>query len=731
MALDKIKRRDFLKIMGWGGAGATLAGCDMPTTVTLEEGKEEVVSYLVPEEYVIPGIGVWYASTCQQCAAGCGVHGRVREGRVLKLEGNPESAVNSGALCQMGQSALQTHYNPDRIQQPLLRSGGALKKVSWDEALAQLQQKAGGRSAWVTGTISGHQAVLLDAYVKATQARHYPVEVVGSPVWNRVCQDMLGDANPRLRIDEADLIVSFGADFLGTWNSPVHFSRQYARFRQGPKRGMLIQIEPAMTLTGANADLWLAIRPGTEGVFALGVANVLVDRYQTSIAGLPADAQKAIRLYTPDHVKDITGVSVDQLMKVAELLKKRGNSLVLAGSTAEGHSYGYQSVASIMLLNILLGNVGKTLQANVHAPAQLAPRVGNTANLVAFAEAAAAGNIDVAFFYGSNPLYLAPQSLGLKGKLDKVGFKVALSSFMDETTAQADLVLPLASALEDWGSHVGAYQNGELQVSIQQPLMEKLYPETRGFGDVMLGLLKQRQVREFALYEDYYAYLRNAVAAMPAALNKAGGNAWNNALQHGVVALNAGSGALRPRAVSLPQPEMAAGDDGYPYHLVPSARLGLWDGRHANIPWLQEAPDQITKVVWDSWVELHPTTAAKLGVARGDTVKIASKAGAIEAKVYVYKGIHPDAIGVPLGQGHDEYGRYAKGRGVNPLSILNDTKDQTTGELALHATRVQLSRTAGKPGDKLVLMGGSESQLGRKMVATVKAEVFARSEGDA
>ncbi|MFQ5488694.1 MAG: hypothetical protein ACE5ET_09670, partial [Gammaproteobacteria bacterium] len=131
---NRVNRRDFLKIMGWSGVGATLAGCDMPTTVTLEEGKEKVTSYLAPEEYVIPGVGVWYASTCLQCPAGCGVHGRVREGRVLKLEGNPESPINRGRLCQMGQAGLQTHYNPDRITQPLLRKNGTLVSVPWHEA---------------------------------------------------------------------------------------------------------------------------------------------------------------------------------------------------------------------------------------------------------------------------------------------------------------------------------------------------------------------------------------------------------------------------------------------------------------------------------------------------------------------------------------------------------------------------------------------------------------------
>ena len=112
MSANEINRRSFLKLMGWSGAGVVLSGCDLPTTVTLEEGKETVVSYLVPEEYVIPGLGVYYATTCQQCSAACGIHGRVREGRVLKVEGNPESAISNGKVCQMGQAGVQGHYNP-------------------------------------------------------------------------------------------------------------------------------------------------------------------------------------------------------------------------------------------------------------------------------------------------------------------------------------------------------------------------------------------------------------------------------------------------------------------------------------------------------------------------------------------------------------------------------------------------------------------------------------------
>ncbi len=735
---NRVNRRDFLKIMGWSSVGATLAGCDMPTTITLEEGKEKVTSYLMPEEYVTPGVGVWYASTCLQCPAGCGVHGRVREGRVLKLEGNPESPINRGKLCQMGQSGLQTHYNPDRVTQPLLRKGGGLSPVSWSEAMKVLEERigpssnlSGDRYAWFTGTVSGHQAVLLDAHLKSLgSANHYVHEVINNSVGQAVNRDMLGDPMPRLRYDKARAILSFGADLVGTWQSPVHNATEYAKFRNSP-RGVLIQAEPNMSLTGINADLWVPVRPGTEGVLALGIANVLAAKHRKSLDMLPASVQKHIRSLDINDVARITGASGNHIIKIASWLNERSPSLVLAGASVEGQEQGYQIASAIMLLNVILGNVGETIEASGEFPfPQLAPRTGGTRELVEFAQALEEQRYDVVFFQGANPVYTAPAALKLADKLGSVGFKVALTMFRDETAEQADLVLPLRSPLEDWGTHVAAYRGGSNAISIQQPLMEPLYPETRGFGDVLLGLLKMRGVAGYGEYEDYYAYLRDAFSALPAVLKKGAGDEdfWASALQKGVVEVPATTGSLEVKTAEIDLPEVEDGGE-YPFHLVPSARLGVWDGRHANIPWLQEAPDQITKVVWNSWAEMHPRTARKLGVQTGDTVRISSGQGSIEANVYVYKGIHPDVIAVPMGRGHESYGRYAQGRGANPLKILEPVTEATTGELALTATRVQVARAeTRKP---MVKLGGSDSQLGRRIVATVTADVFERTEGGA
>lgn len=732
MSGNELNRRGFLKLMGWSTAGVGLAGCDLPSTVTLEQGKETVMSYLSPEEYVIPGIGVWYASTCTQCAAFCGIHGRVREGHALKLEGNPDSPLNRGKLCQMGQAGIQGHYNPDRVTQPLLRKDGKLTPVSGEEAWKLIGDKlgaglAGERFAWVTGTVSGHQAVLLAAHLEALGSKnHFAVEVIGPHVGRAVNLDMLGEATPRYALDKAKLVLSLGADFLGTWVSPTHFATEYAKFRSGA-RGMLVQVEPKMTLTGGNADLWVPIRPGAEGVLALAIAHVLMQ----GGAKVPEPALAAVTAHDPAKAAEITGVPAERIEKIAALLKERSPSLVLAGAPVEGHAHGYQAAAAVQLLNIMLGNVGQTIVSAGGFPfPQLAAKNGTTRDLLALADAAKNQKLDVVFFHGANPVYLAPQSLALTAALQKIPFKVAFAQFMDETTELADLVIPLASYLEDWGTHVAAYQPEQASVTIQQPLMERLYPDTIGLGDALLKLMKLRQTEQYAAWEDYYAYLRNALASLPAEYkgDAASDNAfWNKSLQTGVLKVAAAAQELQPQAFEITLPG-AESSTGYPLYLVPSAQLGLWDGRHANLPWLQEAPDQISKVLWDSWAELHPSTAAKLGIKQDDIIEISSEQGSIKVKAYLFKGIHPDVVAVPMGQGHEAYGRYAKGRGVNVLKILDPVTDAKTGELALYATRVKLANT-GKNAPLVIEGRSNNSQLGRKLVVTISADQFRKTEG--
>ena len=719
MIENGFNRRDFLKVLGWGGAAVALTGCG---NTSIQNGAETVVSFVEASDYMVPGIGVYFNSTCAQCDANCNIMGRVREGRVLKLEGNRESAVNQGKLCGLGQAGVQAHYNPDRLRAPQTGNGGA---VAWDKALETIKDKLNGVNgdeiAFLTGTLSGHDKVLLSNYMDTLGTKnHFVYEATGAGVVRAANAKAYGTGMPTLRLDKARVIVSFGADFLGSWVSPVNFGVQYGKFRKGVEnggRGVLVQVESKMTLTGANADRWIAVAPGTEGILALGVINAL------GAAGLslPSGVASAVADYGVERVSKDTGVPAEQITKLAALLKERSPSLVIAGGAAEGYAHGSQNAAAVALLNQVLGNVGKTVEAAAVVPfEQLNPAVGGTAGLKQFNDALATGKFKAVFVLGSNPAYSAPAFMKFADNFKKAAFKVVMADSNTETAALADLVLPLDSSLESWGTMVPEYLAGTAQISIRQPLMDRLYADTRSAADIFLALLKQREAEKYQGFEDSYAYLRSAILGNKAALGGEGMDDdafWNATLSQGIVKVKDAGGKLAENAVAPALPAPAAADASFPLRLIPYVQPSMRDGRHANLSWLQESPDPLTTVVWDSWVEVHPKTAERLGLVEGDIVEVASKSGAIKTQVYVFPGIHPDAVSVPFGYGHDGMGRYAKGVGANVFSILDPVFDQQTGELAINETRVKVTKTGQRviPVKEEGFAGGS--QAGKQKIA--------------
>ncbi len=733
--MNTINRRSLLKILGWSSASLAVTACGNPP----ESGVENVESYSEPQDFVVPGVGIYYASTCTQCDGGCGIKGRVREGRILKLEGNPESLISRGRLCGLGQAAVQHHYNPDRLKEPLLRQNGKLEPTAWDKALSLLAEKthdAGDKFAFVTGPLSGHLKVLVRSYIESLGSKnHFVYDPLANKVNQAVSEKLYGISNPQLQIGKAKLILSFGADFLGAWGSPVQFSAQYAQFRKandGKARGVLIQAEPKMTLTGANADRWIPIRSGSEGVFALALANALI-RDSAYSKNVPASIADAIRGYSKERVSNETGVSGEVFDRVAALLRERAPSLVLSGPSAEGHVHGAQNAAAIMLLNVVLGNIGKTITAPAKIPfPRIAPVSGGTQALSAFNDALAQGRLQTVFTYGVNPVYTAPDFLHLRGNLKKAAFKVAFTHYRDETAEEADLVLPLDSAMEDWGTHLAAFQPDGVQVHMQQPLMERLYPAgTRSLGDVLLTLLKQLQPAEYNQWPDYYAYLKTAMIKNKSAFKDASADDeqfWYETLSHGVLNvsnLEQQPLSANPASLDLVLPSPPGQDQQYPFQLVPSVRANFRDGRHANLPWLQETPESLTTVVWDSWVEIHPKTAERMGIQEGDILEVTSKNGSVKAQAYLFPGMEPGTVSIPIGQGHEAMGRYAKGVGVNPLKILDPVFENSTGELAMCATRVNVRKT----GQSVTVVkdegwrpGVVNTQSNRKIVVTMAAD---------
>lgn len=733
--MRNVNRRGFLKVLGWGSASLTVSGCGY---TSIQSGAETVESYVQPQDFVVPGIGIYFASTCTQCEGGCGIHGRVREGRVLKMEGNPETP-NRGRLCGLGQALVQHHYNPDRLKEPLLRQGGILRPTTWDKAMVLLAENtinAADKFAFLTGPLSGHLKVLVQNYVESLGSHNHLIyDPLANKINRSVNAQMYGVAMPCYHIDRAELVVSFGADFLDTWLSPVHFSCQYADFRKANEdkaRGVLVQIEPKMTLTGANADRWIALRPGTEGVLALALANALVQD-PAYAKNVPSSVVAAIRGYDKTRASEVTGISGEVFDRLLALLRKRTPSLLLSGPSAEGHVHGAQNAAAIALLNFVLGNVGKTVTAPAMVPfPQMAFADGDTAALNSFNDGLAQGRFQTVFMYDVNPVFTAPAFLNLRDNLKKAAFKVLFANYRDETAEECDLVLPLDSALEDWGTHIAAYQPEGVTITMQQPLMEKMYPEgTRSFGGLLLELLQKKHPEDYEQWPDYYSYLKSAITNNKAAFEDPAaddGLFWYQTLSHGVLNVAAPKEqqlAAVPGIANVNLPDTFVPDQEFPFQLVASIRPSLRDGRHANLPWMQETADSLTTIVWDSWVEIHPETAKRLGIQEGDILEIASKNGSVKTQAYLFPGIDPNTVAIPVGQGHEAMGRYAKGVGVNPFKILDPVFEKTTGELALYGTRVKVNKT----GDRVVVVkdegwhtGKLMTQQHRKIVVTMAAE---------
>src|SRR6266850_2919494 len=274
-----MNRRDFFKIVATTGAAAATSGCQQAT--------EQILPLVVPNENLMPGVASWFATVCRECPAGCGVLARNREGRVVKLEGNPDHPVSQGTLCARGQAALQGLYHPDRFAGPQRREGDALKSAAWDDALKTLGEKLAGVKgkgkalAVVTQLESGSLGALLDRFTQAVGGRpRVTLEPFGYEAIRAANKATFGrDAIPYYAIQDAEVVLSFGADFLETWLSNVHYAHGFARmhtFRDG-KAGTFIHVEPRQSLTAANADEWVRNAPGTEAAVALAILKLMVE----------------------------------------------------------------------------------------------------------------------------------------------------------------------------------------------------------------------------------------------------------------------------------------------------------------------------------------------------------------------------------------------------------------------------------------------------------------------
>ena len=720
---DSLRRRDFLKLVGVAGAAGTVGCGDQPVRSLLPQ--------IVPSEEIHPGVAAWYATTCRECPAGCGMTVRTREGRATKVEGNPEHPISRGGLCVRGQASLQGLYNPDRIQQPFRSDAtGAIQPISWEEAQEQLRERIralleageGDKIVFLTGRNGESFDHLARPWLGALGSDRYLVyEAFSQAPILEANQITFGErVIPSYDIAETDYLVSFGADFLETWLSPVGFSRDFAQMhalRDG-RMGKLVQVEPRLSLTGANADEWVSIKPGTEMFLALGMAHLIVTQ-ELGVALSRSEARAMENLlapYAPDSVASLTELPVETIERLAREFAGADAGLALGGGVAATGDNATATLVAINLLNYVTGRIGHTVRFD--RPLNMGESAGLD-SLTRLVESMHQGNVKLLLLHQANPVYNLPPALGFAEALRKVPYVASFSSFADETSSLAHLALPDLTPLEQWGD----YRPAAGVHSLMQPAMNPVF-DCRATGDVLLQVAKQLggSVAETFPWESFQEYLKESWKETYG--ESAGENFeqfWRDALQRGGVWSSSPSSAeaetgagsrvrLTSEALTFSFPPASfEGEGEFFLHLYPS--IHYYDGRGANRPWLQEIPDPITNVVWDSWAEIHPETAQRLGISEGDVLRVESPAGSIEVPAYLYAGVRPDTVAMPLGQGHESYGRYATRLGINPVALLAASSDSHTGAPAWASAKVQISQTGRR--SELVRTDGSAQQLDR------------------
>ena len=666
-----VKRREFLKVLGVGTAATTMLGCT-------QEKVERLIPYLVSPDQTVPGVSNYYATTCRECSAGCGVIAETRDGRTIKLEGNPEHPVNRGALCARGQAALQGLYNPDRYRAPMARKNGQLQSVSWDEALQIFAQKLGetrsrggaGNAVFINQHEGGSFPGFLDAWLAAFgMPPHLSYDAGADHAVIAANRQSYGAAWPRIDFRAARLVVSIGADFLDSWGAMVPQQLDFAEARADHENApRLIYVGPRRSLTGLNADQWIDCKPGSE------MAIVRLLSGQTS-------AQAA---------SQATGVSEAVLDAFAREFASTTPSVVLAGG---GGADGLEVALAANALNSR-GSVGTTVKPGEGYLGF--DRMASPAELRALVTRMNTGGISLLMVRGANPAFTLPKAVGFAEAMTRVPFKVSFSSYPDETSELADLILPDHHSLEQWGDAEPIRGT----ISLQQPAMDPVF-DTRATSDVLIAVAK-RDPANAARYPsaDYRSWLISRFPGGAAALSAA--------LPHGIA-----SGSLAEPTTARPVPPVHATapieqSSGNMYLVVyPHPFIG--DGRGANKPWLQEIPDPVTKICWQTVAEMNPATAERMGLANGDLVTVRTAAGSLTLPVLRYPGIQRDTVAIGTGRGHTHAGRYAKA-GFSPLEILPIGEDRAGG-IAFVSTKANVTRAGGYA--HIVTTEGSARQHGR------------------
>ncbi len=624
----EFSRRGFLRAAGFSAAAASLSGCGRIPV-------QKAIPYLVQPEEVVPGRSYYYASTCGACTAGCGVLVKCRDGRPVKLEGNPDHPLSRGGLCAVGQASLLGLYDAQRLKAPLARG----QETSWEEAdralIAQLARirQSGGRVRFLTGTI--HSPALragienfLSGFPGARRVAYDPLSA--SAILDAHQQTHGVRALPRFRFERAEVIAAFDADFLGAWISPVEHTQGWRAGRRPdadpPRLSYHAQFEPRFTITGAKADRRYRVAPDE--------IPLVLSQLAARVAKLAGAAFEAVDGEAPS----VAGAELDRLAD--RLWQARGRSLVVCGAQDRA------AQALVNFLNHALGNYGSTLDIELPSYA----REGNDGALETLRREIREGQVAALFIHGVNPAYDAPDL----GPLEKVPLVVSFAERLDETARLAHFVCPDHHFLESWGDAEAAAG----VVSLFEPAVHPI-----GKTRAVLESLAAWSGAPRPAYDLLRAHWERVVFPRQKG-EPAFEKFWDQSVERGFAEVE--PVRVRPRPFDQRSVQAVVRSqrppDGFTLVLYPKPHM--LDGRQAGNPWLQELPDPVSKVTWDNYATLSPAAAAQLKVADGDVVRLrveeSGRSRDLDLPAFIQPGQHDRVVGVALGYGSELSRRFAR-----------------------------------------------------------------------
>lgn len=641
-------RRDFLKYMGFGISAATLAACSRSPI-------KKVVPYINKPVDVDPGVPNYYATTCSGCNAKCSILVKTREGRPIKIEGNYESPVFKGGVCAVGQGTVLDLYDNSRLTGPK-RKG---KDISWSEMDAQIinnlkKAVAAGKSIRIlSGTISSPSTlnVINDFIKKYPGTQHVQYDASSASALRIAHQQAFGKALvPNYRIDQAKTLVSFDADFLGTWISPVEYTKLYVSARKADSKPEdflnHIQFEGHLSLSGTNADMRVPVNPSQMGQALVKLYNLLV-----GYAG-------GTKIENPSL--ELAGNSIENAAK--QLWKNRGKSIVLCGTNDVDH----QLVTAA--INSMLGNYGNTI--DIDNPSY--QKQGNDKDMINLVNDMNAGTVGALIVYDANPYYTYPDAAKFKSGLEKVDVTISFAERMDETADHIKYVAPDHHFLESWGDDMPK----EGYVSLMQPTISPIF-DTRSAQESLLAWMETPMA--------YYDYVRKYWQENMFPKHTTGGNFeefWMKTLELGFMQMNARPVQTRSAAtidIAGSGSRLAKAPAKGEMEIIVYEKVAIRDGKNSNNPWLQELPDPVSKVSWDNYACVSPKWAEEKGLNDEDLVEIKTGDKTITLPVLRQPGQRYGTVAVAKGYGRNmankDAAKVAHGIGANAYPFATITAD--------------------------------------------------------